>query len=68
METANPQYEDRHGAIATALDTEIDRQAKSGANRIDVNALAVAVEDAITPTRLSLDGKSPSELNATNDD
>lgn len=68
METANPQLEERHYVIATAIDTEIDRQAKAGASRIDVNALADAVEDAIAPTKLSLDGKSPSELNSTNDD
>lgn len=68
METANPRYDDRHEMIASAIDTEIDRQAKSGANRIDVNALAEAVEDAIAPTKPRLDRKSPGELNATNDD
>lgn len=68
METANQEHVDRHYVIAEAIDTEIDRQAKAGANRIDVNALADAVEDAIAPPKLSLDGKAPSELNATNDD
>lgn len=68
METANPQHVDRHYAITVAIDTEIDRQAKAGANRIDVDALAVAVEDAIAPSTPRLDGKTPSELNSTNDD
>jgi hypothetical protein len=65
METAN---DPRHTAIATAIDAEIDRQANSGANRIDVDALAHAVEDVIQPSPPMAEGKRPDELNSTNDD
>ena len=58
----------RHTAIATALTEEIQRQAHTGANRIDVDALAQAVEEAIAPTPPISEGKRPSELNSTNDD
>ena len=66
METINPLS---HEAIATALTEEIDRQAHSGANRIDVDRLAQAVEEVIAPVSAPADeGKKPSELNSTNDD
>lgn len=65
MEPANDQ---RHDAIATALTEEIDRQAQTGASRIDVDALAQAVEEVIEPTVPLSEGKRPSELNSTNDD
>ncbi|QQR38770.1 hypothetical protein [Devosia rhizoryzae] len=58
----------RHDAIATALTAEIDRQAQAGASRIDVDALAQAVEDVIAPSPPLAEGKRPSELNSTNDD
>lgn len=67
METANDTGV-RHSAIATALSEEIDRQANAGASRIDVEALAQAVEEVIAPTPPQAEGKRPSELNATNDD
>ena len=67
METANDNGI-RHTAIATALNEEIDRQASAGASRIDVDALAQAVEEVIAPTPPQAEGKRPSELNATNDD
>ncbi len=60
--------EQRHTAIATAIDAEIDRQANAGANRIDVDALAQAVEEVIQPSPPVSEGKRPSELNSTNDD
>lgn len=68
METANGT-DTRKTAIATALTDEIDRQAQTGASRIDVEALAEAVEQIIEPPPpLEAEGKRPSELNATNDD
>ncbi len=68
METANDIVELRRQAIATALAAEIDRQAQSGASRIDVEALAAAVEQALDPAPPAAEGRRPSELNATNDD
>lgn len=68
METANDIGELRRQAIATALAAEIDRQAQSGASRIDVEALAAAVEQALDPAPPAAEGRRPSELNATNDD
>lgn len=68
METANDPSSLRHQAIATALAAEIERQAQSGASRIDVEALASAVEVALDPPPPASEGKRPSELNATNDD
>lgn len=67
METANDTGV-RKTAITTALHEEIDRQASAGASRIDVDALAQAVEEVISPTPPQVEGKRPSELNATNDD
>ena len=68
MEMASELSDTRHQAITTALDAEIERQAQTGASRINVEALAEAVEDAIDPTPPVSEGKRPSELNATNDD
>ncbi|MCP8883306.1 hypothetical protein NIM87_07330 [Devosia sp. XJ19-1] len=68
METAKDQNEHRHQAIATALAAELERQAQAGASRIDIEALAQAVELALDPALPSSEGKRPSELNATNDD
>lgn len=58
----------RRQAIATALTAELERQAQSGASRVDVDALAEAVEMALDPVPPEGEGKRPSELNATNDD
>jgi hypothetical protein len=68
METANELSDLRHQAIATALAAELERQAQSGASRIDVDALASAVEKALDPDLPLAEGRHPSELNATNDD
>lgn len=68
METTNPQGDQRRQAIETALTSEMERQAQTGASRIDVAALADAVESALAPTGNAAEGKRPSELNATNDD
>jgi hypothetical protein len=67
METTNDQGI-RHTAIATALTEEIERQANTGASRIDVDALAQAVEEVIAPSPPAAEGKRPDELNSTNDD
>ena len=68
METANDLPGLRRQAIATALTAELERQAQSGASRIDVDGLAEAVELALDPAPPAAEGKRPSELNATNDD
>lgn len=58
----------RRQAIATAISAELDRQAKDGEIRVDVEALAEAVDLALEPTPPASEGKRPSDLNATNDD
>lgn len=68
METANDLVTHRRQAIATALAAEIERQAASGASRMDIDALAEAVDVALDPVPPVSEGKRPSELNATNDD
>ena len=68
METGNDTIALRRQAIATALTAEIERQAQAGASRIDVEALAEAVDTAIEPVPPISEGKRPAELNATNDD
>jgi hypothetical protein len=66
--------EDRKETIATVIADELDRQSHTGASRIDVEALAVAVDfaldqgiDASAPRDQMHDAKSPEQLNATND-
>lgn len=68
METANDISEMRRQAIATALTAELERQAQTGAARVDIEALAAAVDLALDPAPPASEGKRPSELNATNDD
>jgi len=68
MGTAKDSTEQRHQAIVTALASELERQAASGASRVDVDALATAVEVALDPDLPMAEGRRPSELNATNDD
>ena len=68
METANDYSDMRRQAITTALTAELERQAQSGASRIDVEALASAVELALDPVPPAGEGRRPDELNATNDD
>ncbi len=67
METADPQTGPRQ-AIATAITAELQRQADAGAARIDVDALAEAVEQALNPSPPMAEGRRPEDLNATNDD
>lgn len=68
MEMAEDNSGIRRQAIATALAAEIERQAQTGASRIDVEALAEAVDMALDPVPPASEGKRPAELNATNDD
>ena len=68
MAMAKDSAELRHQAIITALASELERQAASGASRVDVDALATAVETALDPDLPMTEGRRPSELNATNDD
>ncbi|NMA96646.1 MAG: hypothetical protein GX970_00810 [Phyllobacteriaceae bacterium] len=68
METTSTASPERHQLIVAALTREIDRQAQTGASRIDVEALADAVDEALVPPSQIGEGKRPSELNATNDD
>ena len=60
--------------IEAAIDEELDRQAKDGARRIDIHALAARLDEllgnGIRATRRApqmRDGQAPAELNATND-
>ena len=56
----------RHETIATAITAELERQARDGAVRIDVEALAAAIDKALDPP--ADEGTRPEDLNATNDD
>jgi hypothetical protein len=58
----------RRQAITTTITGELQRQARQGALRIDVEALAEAIELALDPAPPANEGRRPQELNATNDD
>jgi len=58
----------RRQAIATAITGELERQAHEGAARIDIEALAEAIDLALDPVPPANEGRRPHELNATNDD
>lgn len=58
----------RRETIASAIAAELERQARDGAPRVDIDALAEAIEDAIYPPVPADEGRHPDELNATNDD
>lgn len=58
----------RRQVIATAIAAELARQAREGAGRVDVDALAAAIDDALLPDLPTDEGRRPDELNATNDD
>lgn len=66
MEMAD--HPDRRQAIATAISAELERQALAGAVRVDVEALASAIDEALDPAVPASEGRHPDELNATNDD
>jgi len=63
---------DRRALIETVIAAELERQALDGAQRIDVAAMAEAIEAALAATEPAEpgydDGRRPEELNATNDD
>ncbi|MDB5623387.1 MAG: hypothetical protein JWR39_1950 [Devosia sp.] len=79
MATGNPVAgEERRETIAEVIASELDRQAHDGAIRVDVPALAEAIDVAIagdigpaaggSANQAPLDeGKRPDELNADND-
>ena len=67
METASIEG-NRRQAIATAITAELERQAKDGEPRVNIEALAQAVDIALDPVPPASEGKRPGELNATNDD
>jgi hypothetical protein len=58
----------RRQAIATAITAELERQALAGASRVDIDALAQAIDEALDPPPPANEGRHPDELNATNDD
>jgi hypothetical protein len=62
---------EHHQAIVSALAAELQRQALGGAHRVDMDALAEAVEHAIEDdgpvAHTVAEGQRPSELNANND-
>ncbi len=57
----------RRQAIATAIAAELERQARDGEPRVNVEALAEAVEIALDPVPPTGEGTRPQDLNATND-
>lgn len=58
----------RRGAVANAIRAELARQSHADVTRVDVDALALAVEEALGFASPNSEGKHPDELNATNDD
>jgi len=67
METAKAGPE-RRQIIAMAVGAELERQARDGATRIDIEALAEAVDVALDMPAAAGEGRRPQDLNATNDD
>lgn len=67
METAS-SVSDRRTQIAAAISAELQRQADTAATRVDVDALAAAVDAALVPSAPFAEGRRPEQLNATNDD
>lgn len=60
--------------IEAAIDGELDRQAKDGARRIDIHALAIRIDELLrsgnssySPRAQMRTAKRPAELNASND-
>jgi len=71
MVMASDQAQGRRAVIENVISAELARQAQAGAMRVDVSALARAIETAISatePDALAGEGRRPDELNATNDD
>jgi hypothetical protein len=64
----------RRQTIAETISSELDRQARAGAFRIDIDAMAAAIDRAVGRSRSAMPGmmqmrqaKRPDQLNATND-
>lgn len=59
----------RLDVIEAAVSAELHRQAQAGLSRIDVAAMAQAIDSAIAEAEPFLmdEGKEPDELNASND-
>jgi len=60
--------------IEAAINQELDRQAKNGARRIDIHAMAERIEKLLrngpssySPRAQMRNAKRPTELNASND-
>lgn len=60
--------------IEATIDEELDRQAKDGARRIDIHALAARIDELVvngvsapSPRTQMRTAKRPAELNASND-
>nr|WP_314262384.1 hypothetical protein [uncultured Devosia sp.] len=68
MAMANEDEGNRRQAIVTAITAELERQAKDGEARVNVDALAEAIDIALEPAPPIAEGRHPYELNATNDD
>ncbi|RUT30323.1 hypothetical protein EMQ25_13515 [Arsenicitalea aurantiaca] len=64
-------HEDRRERIASVIDQELQRQARTSATRLDVSAMADAVDTALGGASLAPgeadEGKTPAELNSSND-
>ena len=64
----------RRQTIAETISGELDRQARAGAFRIDIDAMAAAIDRAVGRGRTAMSSamqmrqaKRPDQLNATND-
>lgn len=57
----------RRQAIVTAITGELERQAADGEPRVNVEALAEAIDIALDPVAPASEGTRPEDLNATND-
>lgn len=55
----------RRQAIATAIAAELNRQGH--AEQIDIEALAVAIDEALDPVPRVSEGTRPQDLNSAND-
>ena len=58
----------RQAIIAMAIAAELDRQGSDAAVRVDIEALAEAIDAALDSPPPADEGKRPEDLNATNDD
>ena len=66
MATASDESQ-RRQAISTAITAELERQAADGEPRVNVDALAEAIEVALDPVAPASEGTRPEDHNATND-